>query len=188
MSENRTVRVSFRLDAPVHAAIMQLARDNSIETNAYIQRILKRHAAQSGVMGDAAREHVELSETIIEKAVKRARDLDEADMFDQHFVLTVFRDLMGDPKIRADYEKVVGGGAYQSGLPGKSPLNMYLGWYIKNAVGADPVLDANGNPRRTQVRNEPIQSYTLLTKPNHSESNIEVDGDPCEQTSNVLAS
>lgn len=168
MSENRTVKVSFRLEATVHAVMERLARGNSIETNAYIQRVLTRHAAQSGVMDEAARERVELSEKIIETAVQRARDLDEAGRFDQHFVLTVFRDLMGNPRFRADYERVIGGDAYRSGLPGKSPLNMYLGWYIKNAVSADSVFDPSGNPRRTQVRNEPIQSYTLLTKQGHS--------------------
>ena len=73
---------------------------------------------------------------------------------------------MTDPQFRTDYETVVGGDAYQSGLPGKSPLNIYLGWYIKNAIpDAVPLLDASRKPRRMQVRNEPIQSYTLLTKP-----------------------
>ena len=62
-----------------------------------------------------------------------------------------------------------GGPAYTSGLPGKSPLNMYLGWYIKNAIGADPKTHPNGKPMRVQVRNEPIQSYTLLVEGKQNE-------------------
>ena len=45
------------------------------------------------------------------------------------------------------------GDAYQFGLPGKSPLNMYLGWYIKNASGADPILDGNGKPPQFSMVN-----------------------------------
>ena len=42
---------------------------------------------------------------------------------------------------------------------------MYLGWYIKNAIpDTVPLLDASRKSRRMQIRNEPIQSYTLLTK------------------------
>ncbi len=164
MPRDNAVKVSFRLDASVHDAIEKLAKQKSIETNAYIQRVLTLHATRSGVMEDAASERLELTEKIIEAAVQRARDLDADGKFDQHFILTVIRDIMGDPALRADYEKVVGGDAYQSGLPGKSPLNMYLGWYIKNAIGADPILDEGGKPRRAQVRGEPIQSYTLLKK------------------------
>ncbi len=67
---------------------------------------------------------------------------------------------MTDKKFRSEYEKAIGGDAYTSGLPGKSPLNMYLGWYIKNAVGADPQTMPNSKPVRVQVKNEPIQSYT----------------------------
>lgn len=165
MPESKSVRISLRLDAVVHDAIEQLARNEGIETNAYIQSILKLHAAKFGNMDEAAREQIKLSDEIIKAAVKEAQKLCEAGEFDQHFTLTVIRRLMNNPKFRAKYEKAVGGDAYQSGLPGKSPLNMYLGWYIKNAVGADPALDTTGKPRRAQVRNEPIQSYTLLMMP-----------------------
>lgn len=164
MSSDQSVRISFRLDAVVHDVMEQLARKEGVETNAYMQRVLKLHAVRSGIMDRDASERIELSEKIIDAAVKKAQELYEIGEFDQHFVLTVFRRLMTDPEFRSEYEDLVGGDAYQSGLPGKSPINMYLGWYIKNAVGADPILDASGKPRRAQIQNEPIQSYTLLVK------------------------
>ena len=43
-----------------------------------------------------------------------------------------------------------------------APLNMYLGWYIKNAIDAEPLLDDTGKPRRAFVKDQPIKSYTLL--------------------------
>ncbi len=41
---------------------------------------------------------------------------------------------------------------------------MYLGWYIKNEVPAEPILDEKGDAQRAYVKGEPIKSYTLLKK------------------------
>ena len=164
-----TVKVSFRLDSRVHATAETISKQQSVSTEALIQRIVTHHvtehAEKEGLMNPLDIDHLQREQRILATAVRRARELDEAGAFDEHFTLTVIRDLMTDPQFRADYETVVGGDAYQSGLPGKSPLNMYLGWYIKNAIpDAVPLLDGNRRPRRIQIRNEPIQSYTLLTK------------------------
>lgn len=164
-----TVKVSFRLDSCVHATAETLAKEQSVSTEALYQRIVTRHvtehAKKDGLMDPEDIDRLQREQSILATAVRRARELDETGEFDEHFTLTVIRDLMADSQFRADYETVVGGNAYQSGLPGKSPLNMYLGWYIKNAIpNAVPLRDANRKPRRIQVRNEPIQSYTLLTK------------------------
>ena len=138
-------------------------------TEALFQRVVTNHviehAKKGNLMDPEDIDRSQREQSILESAARRARDLDAAGAFDEHFTLTVIRDLMTDPQFRANYEAVIGGDAYQNGLPGKSPLNMYLGWSIKNAVpDAVPLLDANRKPRRMQVRNEPIQSYTLLKK------------------------
>ena len=164
-----TVKISLRLDHAVHATLERVAREEALSTEALIQRILTRHATECArdraLLHATEIDRLEREQRIYETAVRRARELDEAGAFDEHFTLTVMRDLMSDPDFRAEYESAVGGDAYRSGLPGKSPLNMYLGWYIKNAVAdARPLRDANHRPRRRQVRDEPIQSYTLLTK------------------------
>ena len=99
------------------------------------------------------------------EAVEFARVFDNEGGFDKDFTLHVIERLMKNKSFRAKYEEAIGGDAYDNGLPGKSPLNMYLGWYIKNAVAAEPVLDENNKPKRVQVKGQPIQSYTLLKKP-----------------------
>ena len=164
-----TVKISLRLDGRVHATAERIAKEKSVSTEALIQRIVIHHvteyAKKADLMNLADIDRLQTEQSILATAVRRARELDDAGSFGEHFTLTVIRDLMTDPGFRADYEKVVGGDAYQNGLPGKFPLNMHLGWYIKNAVPeAVPLLDSNRKPRRIQVRNEPIQSYTLLTK------------------------
>ena len=164
-----THKVSFRLNSLVYETAEAIAKEQSISTEAFFQRIVTRHviehARKEGLMAPEHVDRLQREQNILKTAARRARELDEAGAFDEHFTLTVIRDLMTDPDFRADYETVIGGDAYQSGLPGKSPINMYLGWYVKNAVpNAAPLRDANGKPRRVQVRNEPIQSYTLLAK------------------------
>ena len=164
-----TVKISLRLDSAVHAASEKIARKEAVSTEALIQRIVTNYvtenARKNGLMDPKDIDRLEREQKIIARAVRRAREVDDAGGFDEHFTLRIIRDLMTDQGFRADYETVIGGDAYENGLPGKFPLNMHLGWYIKNAIpGAVPVLDSNHKPRRVQVRNEPIQSYTLLTK------------------------
>ena len=114
-----------------------------------------------------APEHVDRphrTRNILETVTRCARELDEAGEFDEHFTLTVIRDLMTDPEFRADYEAVVGGAAYRNGVPCKSPINRQIGRHIQKAVDAVSLRGANGKRLRKQVSNEPIQSYTLLAK------------------------
>lgn len=101
-------------------------------------------------------------EALYAAAQEKARQVYEAGRFDEHFTLTVFRELMDDRRTRDLYEEIIGVDAYTSGAPKKTPLNMYLGWYIKNAIDAQPVLDDAGKPRRAFIQGEPIKSYTLL--------------------------
>lgn len=165
MVETTTEMVAFRLEPIVRHTLEALAKKDGMEVSAYMQRLLRLHAANSEFMAPADRDRIVTSERLLNIAVRTARELVAAGQFDQHFTLTVIRKLFTDPAFQADYERVVGGGAYSHGLPGKAPLNMSLGWQIKSAIGAAPLLDDRGKPRRAQIRNEPIQSYTLLTMP-----------------------
>lgn len=157
--------ISFRLEPSVLETLRQQAHEAGMEANAYIQAILRRHAADSGRMQAADRRRVMLNDQIQQQAIATARALFADGLFDQHFVLTVIRALLARPGFRALYEEAIGGDAYATGLPGKSPLNMYLGWYIKSAIGAEPLLDARGKSRRIHIRGEAVQSYTLLAPP-----------------------
>lgn len=164
-----TVKISLRLDGTVHASLEVIAGREAMSTEALIQRILTLHvirfARQAGIMDQTAIDRLKREHSVIGAVIRRALELDKQGGFTEHFTLTVFRDLIADPAFRADYESVIGGDAYENRLPGKFPLNMNLGRYIKNAIpGAVPLRDPSGRARRVQVRNEPIQSYTLLTK------------------------
>jgi hypothetical protein len=154
--------MSFRLNSAVYDALKACAAASGYETMAYIQRILSKHAVESGYMSPADATKAESYDELFELAVKKARALFEQGLFDQDWTLTVFRHLMADAVFRPKYERTIGGDAYDAGLPGKTPLNMYLGWYVKNAIPAEPLTASDGKPVRVQVKNEPIQSYTRL--------------------------
>jgi hypothetical protein len=166
MSEDRSTKLSFRLDTAVYVALTKMAAIGGYEPMAYIQRVLAQHVLEKGRAHISEEDATRISDAdkIIALAVERSIKLYKQGLFTEDFILTVFRSLMSDPTSRAHYEKAIGGDAYALGLEGKSPLNMYLGWYIKNAIPADPKTLPNGKPERVPVKNEPIQSYTRLVK------------------------
>lgn len=163
MAKNKTQQISMRLDTFVYSALAKEAKNAGLETNAHIERCLNLIAIKSGFMDEIDSQRIKLEGDIIRIAINTARTLVSEGKFNEHFTLIVFQELMQNPEFISKYETAIGGKAREVGLKGKSPLNMYLGWYIKNAVGADPLLTASGKPKRAQVKNEPIQSYTLLT-------------------------
>lgn len=163
MGAENTTKLSFRLNTAVYAALSACAKDEGYETMAYVQKVLADHALDSGKMAPNEAVKLAANEELIRRAIAKSRALEKQGLFTEDFVLTVFQHLMKDKEFRPKYEAAIGGEAYTSGLPGKSPLNMYLGWYIKNAIGADPKLGLDGKPVRVQVKNEPIQSYTMLS-------------------------
>ena len=159
-----SLALSLRIEPPVSTALVQLAAAEGVEPAALVQRIVKLHVANSGRLPESECDRILLTEDLVTRAIGRARDLDRDGRFDAHFTLTVLDDLFADPAFAADYERAVGGDAMARGTPAKASLNMNLGWQIKSAARARPVLDANGKPRRVKVRGRPIQSYTLLTR------------------------
>lgn len=160
----KPMKLSVRLSREVHDALSAQAAAKGFEVGDHIRRLLERRAAKSGHMKKADAARIRLHWDVVEAFQTLARAIDAEGGFDAHFTLTVFRRAVADPDLRALYERAIEGDAYAVGLAGKSPLNMYLGWYVKNAVGAHPRVDADGKPQRGQVRGEPIQSYQLLSK------------------------
>lgn len=160
MTTDSTSRVSFRLKKDVHDLIRKLSAEAGLDPSAFMQRALER-AVYDHLPPDRQAE-LDKTEALYTAAQTTARALAEAGRFDADFTLTVFDTMMSDPVTRRLYEQVIDADAYTDGAPKKSPLNMYLGWYIKNAVGAQPLLDEAGKPRRAFVKDQPIKSYTLL--------------------------
>jgi hypothetical protein len=161
---NESTTIALRLEKPLVALLEEMARGEGLEPAAYIQRLVRLHVADSGLMPEAERDRIQLTESLMTRAVTMALKLDAEGLFDAHFTLTVINALFCDSAFLVDYERAIGGPALSRGLAAKASLNMNLGWQIKAAVCANPLLDAKGKARRVQVRNRPIQSYTLLTR------------------------
>ena len=171
--ERNTDMVSFRLEPSVRRALSALAAEAGFEVNSYMQRLLRLHALtwtdkdggnEHQVLPTPERELIYWSQWLIDAAVRKAREMDAAGKFTPHFTLIVIQALFQDPEFVTNYAKVEAGEARESGVSAKSALNMALGFHIKNAVGAEAMLE-KGKPRRVQIKDEPIRSYTLLAKP-----------------------
>lgn len=160
MATENTTRVSFRLKTDVFDLIQKLSAEAGLDPSAFMQRALERAVYEH--LPPERQKELDNLEVLYTAAQHKAREVFDAGRFDEHFTLTVFRELMSDPNSRQLYEKVIEADAYTDGAPKKTPLNMYLGWYIKNAINSQPLLDDAGKPRRAFVKGEPIKSYTLL--------------------------
>ena len=161
----KTAKISLRLSPEVIDALSAQAAGRGFGVTEHIQRLLERRAAKSGHMQDAAAAAIRARWEIVEQFQALARRLDAEGRFDAHFTLTVFRAALEDPEFRARYEAAIGGDAYRGAAPGRATLNAQTGSAIRRAVGAVPLRDPEGAPRRAQVRGEAIQTYQLLTKP-----------------------
>lgn len=168
MATENTTRVSFRLKTDVFNLIEKLSAEKEITPSAFIQQALENSVRK--YLPAERQEELKNMEELYTAAQDKAREVFNSGAFDKHFTLTVFHKLMTDPKTRSLYEQVIGTDAYTDGAPKKTPLNMYLGWFIKNAINAEPLLDAAGKPLRKYVKDEPIKSYTLLQVPSASAS------------------
>ncbi len=150
----------------LHKGALQVCRDvameQGIEVSAFVARLIHEYAIGTGRMKEEEASILKAQFEVIDAFVELSKELYQKGQFTDHFVLTVFKAAMERPALRSLYERAIDGDAFAKKLPGKTPLNMYLGWYIKNAIGAHPQKNGNGKPLRVQVRNAPIQSYTLL--------------------------
>jgi|GEM_PF-1440831 len=160
MATENTTRVSFCLKTDVFQLVQKLSAEARLDPSAFMQRALERAVYKH--LPPERQMELDNMETLYTVAQHKARKVFDAGLFDEHFTLSVFRELMSDTNARQLYEQVIDADAYTDGAPKKTPLNMYLGLYIKNAIDAQPLLDDTGKPRRAFVKDEPIKSYTLL--------------------------
>lgn len=166
MSNSTTRKLSFRVQTIVYDALAEEARDLSppLPVGDHILNVLSLAAINSGKMYDGDEKRLNAQMEILNFAGSAALEIVADDRFDEHLTLTVFQELMQDKDAKSIYETAIGGDAYEDGLPGKTPLNMQIGWIIKNVTGASVQKTKDGKPKRANVRNEPIQSYTLLER------------------------
>ena len=160
MSTN-SIQFVGRMKPPVFTALQKACLDAGVEQGVWISRAVEKSVYK--YLPAELREELDDMDALYEAGRHKARQVFSDRPFDEHFTLTVFRELMADPETRNLYEKLIGVD-YKSASPKKSPLNMYLGWYIKNAVEAEPILDEARKPRRGRVSGEAIKTYTLLKR------------------------
>ncbi|NML92023.1 hypothetical protein HHL26_23780 [Sphingobium sp. TB-6] len=161
MATDNTVRVSLRLKTDVNGAVEKAAADKGVDPATFMQSVIERSIYP--YLPNERRKELEMTEELFGRAQDFARKVHDEGRFNADFTLTVIDDMMADPSTRQLYADLIGDeDILKNGMPKKSPLNMYLGLYIKNAINAEPLLDAKGKPRRAFVKNRPIQSYTLL--------------------------
>lgn len=158
----KPAKITFKIQSYIHETLANIAKKESIDISGVVQKIVEEYVIGEKLISKDMKDALELYNKIIFLAKAKSRDIFDRGLFDEHFTLTVFQELMKDVYFREIYEKAIGGDAYDKKLEGKNPLNMYLGWYIKNTISAEPVLDEKGKPKRIFVSNEPIQSYTAL--------------------------
>ncbi|RAH99484.1 hypothetical protein DLJ53_23520 [Acuticoccus sediminis] len=151
------VPITLHLDSAVIVALTNDTGDLGMSLDAYLTELITRH--ERPIRGTEI-DHADLIASFILLAL-RVRD---EGRFDEDFILTVFRTAVSAPRMRAAYERAIGGDAYAPNLPGKILLNMSLGWHIRNAVGASPKRDATGTELRRRVTGEAIDAYTLLER------------------------
>ena len=159
MATKNTTRISFRLKTDIFDLVQKLSAETGLDPSAFMQRALEL-AVYDHLPPERQKELDE--ETLFSAARRKAREVFDAGRFNEHFILTVFRELMSDAKTRQLYEQVIEADAYTDGAPKKTPLNLNLGKCIKYKIKAQSMLDDAGKPRRAFVKGEPIKSYTLL--------------------------
>ncbi|MBM1815379.1 hypothetical protein [Pseudosulfitobacter pseudonitzschiae] len=157
-----TVEPSVRqfMDAQAKAAGMNLTH--------YMQQMVETHVIQSAPADDALGQRLAAKRKVISDVVARAKKMDEAGQFDDHFILKVVQDIAKDDDFAAQYELASTGGA-QAGSRAASrarvSLNQQIGRVIKKAVGARSKRTEGGKIARAQVQDAMISTYTLLDKP-----------------------
>ncbi|MCF8707310.1 hypothetical protein [Rhizorhapis sp. SPR117] len=162
MTTNNTIRASLRLKPDVHAAVLKAASARGVEAATFMQNAIEQAVYE--FLPEERRRELEMMDQFFTIAQDLARQIFDQGRFTEHFTLTVIQDMTENPDIRLLYANLIGDDdILKTGVAKKSPLNMYLGWYIKNAIDAKPLLDGSGKPRRAFVKGQIIQSYTLLT-------------------------
>ncbi len=161
--ETNLVAMTVRLTAQASTALAQKAYQAGLETADYAADFLTAHVldeirAVDPTEADRTQAELELKAAVLRQVEAYLQE----NGFDASITLKMFQLIRTNDKLRALYEKAIGG------KPGedrdnsiKARINRNFGAAIKTAARANP-QKVNGNPIKAQVSGEFIQSYTLL--------------------------
>jgi hypothetical protein len=159
---SETVKLSLRLDSPVHAAIEKEAQAKRRELSEHIQRILAEHAISKKLLDAKKAAEYQLMWSLVARAVETARKICREGGFASDITHKAIQACMADGQWAADYQRYVQDNPYKHGNPRKGPINKEIGYRIKQGIGGIINRRRNGKPPKVTVTGSVIQSFTPM--------------------------
>jgi hypothetical protein len=125
-------------------------------------RIIEDYLIERGLLDKETEEDIHLARSLIDRTVERALHLVDSTGFRPSITFDAIQSVSEDPSWISDYATLVRDDPFKTGTPRKQTINQNLGYFIKKALGARSVLNANGKPANVKVKGSIIQSYTPL--------------------------
>ena len=140
--------VTFTMEPAVRQFMDKQAKAAGMNLTHYMQQLVETHVIQAAPADDALGQRLAAKRKVISDVVARAKAMDAAGKFEDHFILN--------------------GGAQagsRAATRARVSLNQQIGRVIKKAVGARSKRNESGKIARAQVQDALISTYTLLDKP-----------------------
>lgn len=154
--------ISIPLSDRIIIALEKEASASSLKAADYATRIIEDHIASRGLLNETETETIELTRSLVDRAIREAIRLVATEGFRQSITFDTIQSVSADEDWLRDYAKLVGDNPFKTGSPAKQSINQNLGSFIKKALGAHSVEGENGRPKNVKVTGSIIQSYTPL--------------------------
>jgi len=163
----KATNVTFTLEPAVRRHIEGQAKAAGMDLTHFMQKLVETHILSTVPADDPLAMRLQAKRDVIDLIVARARAMDAAGQFDEHFILNVVTEAAKDPGFVQRYQMATTG----EGLPdrvaqrARVSLNQQMGRLAKSAVRAKSKRNDSGKIMRAQTSDGLIATYTLLTKP-----------------------
>ena len=160
--QTQSVKLSLRLDAPIHTAIQQEGRAKGRLIDEHIQRILTEYVIRQNLLDDATGKEIEMKWSLVQRAVDAARRICREGGFAPDITNLAISACIADPQLFADYESYVKDNPYKHGNPRKGQINKEIGFRIRAGIGGQVAKRSDGKPAKIPVVGSIIQSCTEM--------------------------
>tara|TARA_R110002049_G_scaffold140930_9_gene302440 strand:+ start:49687 stop:50292 length:606 start_codon:yes stop_codon:yes gene_type:complete len=160
--------VTFTMEIAVRRFMDAQAKAAGMNLTHYMQQLVDNHVIESAPADDALAQRLAAKRHVISEVVARAKAMDAAGKFEDHFILNVVQDAAKDATFAKQYDVASSGGAEagsRAAQRARVSLNQQIGRVIKKAIGARSKRTEKGKIARAQVQDALISTYTLLDKP-----------------------
>ena len=162
MNDHSTTKLSMTLRTSVYKALQVEAQQHRRELHEHIQRVLAEHVIAEDTIDSVDAERLKLMWSLVDRAVKRAKELCRNGEFGSDITLKTFKHCTEDPEWVDDYAKFVKDDIFKHGNPRKGPINREIGFRIRAGIGGTVVIGSDGKPAIIRVSGEVIQRYTPM--------------------------